>query len=253
MIISFRNISKSYLIESGFSKRVFNELNFELNFTENKFISLIAPNGSGKSTLLKLTAGLIRSDSGKIIVNGNNVDEATGNIVYIPSEPASIPWLNVKENIEFGISKDRLSVERTNFIISLIGLEGYEEHIPDNNSIGFRFRLSLGRALYSNPELILLDEPFNKLDFITKEELFSMFKNVFKRFETKFLLATSNLLDASFLSDEVIIFSKEQSGIIENLRIEKSFQNLSEMLHSEYFNQTLNRVKLKYPFNPVLS
>lgn len=248
MVINITNISKSYLIESGFSKRVLNNFNLDLNLNENKFISLIAPFGSGKSTLMKLIAGLVKPDSGKIIVNGNIVDKTPGNVVYIPSEAVSIPWLNVKENIEFGIPKEKISVERTNFIISLIGLEGYEKHIPDRNSSGFHFRISLGRALYTNPELILLDEPFNKLDFITKEELFSMLKNVIQQLETKFLLATSNLLDAFFLSYELIIYSKEQNSIIETLRIEQSFKNLSEFLQSEYFNQIFNRVKYKLLF-----
>lgn len=245
MIVSISNISKSYLVESIFEKKVLNEISFELNFLENNFISLIAPFGSGKTTLLKIIAGLTNTDSGKIIVNENGNEKILDNVVYIPTESISIPWMSVKKNIEFAIAKNQLSQERTKFIISLIGLEGYEDHIPDKDSFGFRFRIALGRALYSNPKLILLDEPFNKLDWLTKAEIFSMIKSVVTQTDSKFLMATSNLLDAIFLSDEVMFFKKEGKTLTESLKIEKSFSSMNEMLQSDFFNQVLNNFKSK--------
>lgn len=245
MNISVSNITKSFPTEAGLSKEIFRDINFNLNFDDNNFISLIAPLGYGKSTLLKIIAGLIKPDTGKIIVNDNGAEKTLENVVYIPSESVSIPWLNVKKNIEFGISRDKLSDDKTNFIISLIGLEGYEDHIPHKNSFGFRFRLALGRALYSNPELILIDEPFNKLDSVTKEEIFLMLKNVIKQKGTRFLLATSNLLDALFLSDEVIFFSKDEGAFQDNIKIEKKFSNINEMSQSDYFNQLFNKLQSK--------
>ena len=245
MNISVSNITKSFQVDSGLSKEIFNQLNLNLNFDDNNFISLIAPLGYGKSTLMKIIAGLIKPDTGKIIVNEKGSEKSLENVVYIPTESVSIPWLNVKKNIEFGISRDKLSDDKTNFIISLIGLEGYEDHIPHINSFGFRFRVALGRALYSNPELILIDESFNKLDSVTKEEIFLMLKNVIKQRGTKFLLATSNLLDALFLSDEVIFFSKDEGALQDYIKIEKKFSNINEMLQSDYFNQLFSKIQSK--------
>lgn len=242
MVINILNISKSFFIEAGFNKRVLNEINFSLNFNENKFISLVAPFGSGKSTLLKILAGLIQPDSGKIIVNEEGSEKKINNVIYIPSTSVSIPWLNVKKNIEFGIPNEKISDERTNFIISLIGLEGYEEHIPDKNSIGFRFRISLGRALYNNPKLILMDEPFDNLDSLTKEEIYSMLKIIVNQVSAKFILATSNLLDAIYLSNEVILFSDMEKSLIESFKIEKSFTSINEMLRSDYLTQFINKI-----------
>ncbi len=117
MIVSISNISKSYLVESIFDKKVLNEISFELNFLENNFISLIAPFGSGKTTLLKIIAGLSKTDSGKIIVRENGSEKILDNVVYIPTEPVSIPWLSVKKNIEFSIPNNKLSQERQNSLL----------------------------------------------------------------------------------------------------------------------------------------
>ncbi|GMU96235.1 ATP-binding cassette domain-containing protein [Ignavibacterium album] len=245
MIINIKNLSKSFIIKAGYNKEIFHDLNLSLNFDENNFISLIAPSGFGKSTLLKIIAGFIKPDSGKIIVNENNLNKTLNNVVYIPTETVSIPWLSVKKNIEFGLSENELSESKTNFIISLIGLEGYEDHIPDKNSFGFRFRIALGRALYSDPELILLDEPFNKLDSFTKEEIFLMLKNVIKQYNSRFLLTTSGLLDAAFLSDEIILFSKDENILSEYLKVEQRYTHINEMLQSEFFNRILNKIQTK--------
>ncbi|AFH49460.1 ABC-type anion transport system ATPase component [Ignavibacterium album JCM 16511] len=243
MVISISNISKSFLIEEGFDKKVLNDLNLTFDFNENKIISLIAPFVSGKSTFLKIIAGLIHPDSGKIIVNENEVDKKPGNIVYIPTEPVSIPWLNVKQNLEIGMSEEKISDEKTKFILNLIGLEGYEEHFPDKNSFGFRFRITLGSALYSNPKLILLDEPFNKLDWLTKAEIFSMIKSVVTQTGSKFLLATSNLLDAIFLSDEVILLTDVKKPLVDYYKIEKRFSDLSEIMKSDYLTNIFNKIQ----------
>ncbi len=245
MIINISEISKSFLLDGGLSKEVFNNLSINLNFEENNFISLIAPSGFGKSTLLKIIAGLINPDSGKITVKERQTEKPLEKVIYIPGEAVSIPWLSVKKNIEFGIQKDQLSDERTKFIISLIGLEGYDEHIPHKKSIGFRFRITLGRSLYSDPEIILIDDPFGKLDGLTKEEVFLMLKDVIEESNTKFLLATSNLIDAFFLSDEIMIISDDKNFPYEKIKVEKKFSHINEMLVSDYFQQYFNKIQSK--------
>lgn len=242
MIIKLSNISKSYFIADGLTKRVIEDLSLQLNFQDNKFITIVAPFGSGKTTLLKIISRLINYDSGKIIVNEVDLSNSNKRIVYIPSQSVSIPWLTVEDNIRFELSEN-ISDEKLKFIISLIGLEGYEKHIPHKNSFGFRFRISLGRALASNPDLILIDETFNKLDSITKEEIFLMIRNVVKNSDVKFLFATSNILDAIILSDEIAFLSKEKSDVNKHLKVEEKFSTYKELLSSEKFTEIFSKVK----------
>lgn len=244
MIISLSNISKSYFITDGITKKIIDDLSLQLNFKDNKFISLVAPFGSGKTTLLKIISRLINYDSGKITVNEEELSNSNTRIIYIPSQSISIPWLNVEDNIRFELSNN-ISDDKLKFIISLIGLDGYEKHIPHKNSFGFRFRISLGRALVSNPDLILIDEPFNKLDSITKEEIFSMIKNVVKNTDAKFLFATSNIIDAAFISDEIIFISKEKNEVKGQIKIEEKFSSFKELLSSEKFTEIFSKIKSK--------
>lgn len=242
MIINLSNISKSYFIADGITKKVIDDLSLQLNFKDNKSISLVAPFGSGKTTLLKIISGLINYDSGKIFVNEEELSNSNKRIIYIPSQSVSIPWLSVEENIKFELS-DNISDDKLKFIISLIGLEGYEKHIPHKNSFGFRFRISLGRALILNPDLILIDEPFNKLDSITKEEIFLMIRYVVKNTDVKFLFATSNIIDAAFISDEIVFISKEKNEVKGQIKIEKKFSSFKELLSSEKFTEIFSKIK----------
>ena len=242
MIINLSNISKSYFITDGITKKVINDLSLQLNFKDNKFISLVAPFGSGKTTLLKIISRLINYDSGKIIVNEEELSNSNKRIVYIPSQSVSIPWLNVEDNIRFELSNN-ISDDKLNFIISLIGLEGYDKHIPHKSGFGFRFRISLGRALVSNPDLILIDEPFNKIDSLTKEEILSLMRNVIENTEVKFLLATSNIIDAAFISDEIIFISKEKNEVKVQIKIEEKFSSFKELLSSEKFAEIFSKIK----------
>lgn len=244
MKIKIENISIANLLKSGIYKKIFDDLTFELDFSESQLISIFSSEETGKSTLLKIIAGLQKAEEGKIIVNEKDTEVSSVKVVYIPSQPVSLPWMNVKQNLEFGLHKHELSEERTNFIIRLIGLEGYEEHIPDKYSLGFRFRIALGRSLYSDPDFILLDEPFKNLDVLTKEEIFLMMKKILNETKVKFLLATGIFSDALFLSDEIIIIDRDPSKRIEKIRVEKKFLSLQDLLHSDYLVNIFSNIQM---------
>lgn len=245
MKIKIENLYKELILESGIHKKIFNNLNLELDFNKSNLISILSSEILVKSTLLKIISGLMKPDSGKIIVNKNGNEKSLARVVYIPKHSVSIPWINVKKNIEFGLKQEQLSETKTKFIISLIGLDGYEEHIPDKNSHGFRFRIVLGRALYSNPDLILLDDPFNYLDQQTKGENFLVIKDIIKETRTKFLLATNNLSDSLFLSDEIILLDYNSLVLLERVKVDKKFTSLKDLENSEYFLDVLSKIQLK--------
>lgn len=216
-ILTVQNLNKTYEDKIGFRINLFKDLSFDVN--GNSLTSVIAPEGAGKSSLLKVIAGLEEPTQGKI----ENLSESN-NLALIPSEPSSFPWLNVKENIYFAAPK--LQSEKLENIIKLVGLRGYENHLPNNKSFGFRFRISLARALALNPALILLDEPFKKMRDKTKLEVYQLLLELVKSGTVSFLLATTNISEALFLSNKVFLMKKQPGEIID--RFEVNFENEKE-------------------------
>ncbi|NJD23639.1 MAG: ATP-binding cassette domain-containing protein [Melioribacter sp.] len=203
-MIEVKNISKEYSDDNRFKKTILR--NVSLDIPSEKITSVIAPSGSGKSTLLKIISGLEHTTHGEIIKSGNK------KIIYIPSQLFSFPWLNVEENISFGLlKKDSAKIQS---IISFVGLEGYETFHPNNKSYGFRFRIALARSLAYNPATILLDEPFNQMDIQTKKEILFLIRETQSTYKTSFLLATTNITEALFLSEKIYLMKKDPGEII---------------------------------------
>ncbi len=206
-MLEIKNISKSYTDGFGFTIILLNNVSFTVQ--DAKICSIIAPSGSGKSSLLKIVAGLESASNGEI-VNNNSKD-----VIYIPSEPSSFPWMNVKENIQFGI-KDNNAID-IDSIVKIVGLDGYETHFPHSKSLGFRFRISLGRSIAHKPSVIVIDEPFNKMDEETRSELYLLVRNIAKLLNISFLFATTNISEALFLSDQIHLMKKNPGEIFESI------------------------------------
>lgn len=217
-MIEIINLSKEYVDKYGYKKILFQNLSFSLK--ENEISSIIAPIGAGKSSLLKIIAGLEKPTSGEVKCKNTNP------LIFIPTEPSSFTWLNVKENISFELSDfDDSKIEQ---LIALVGLEGYENHIPHNKSLGFRFRISLARALARNPLAVLLDEPFTRTDPQTRSELYLLIKDVNKKLGTAFLLATTNITEAIFLSNRIYLMKKNPGEIFKAIDVDfKQYNDLS--------------------------
>jgi ABC-type nitrate/sulfonate/bicarbonate transport system ATPase subunit len=224
-MIEIKNITKIYSDEFGSKIKLFSDLSFSV--TASKVTSIIAPVGSGKSSLLKIISGIDREYSGQII------RQREGKVILIPSEPSSFPWLSVKENILFGTGKNAsVNIDE---IISLVGLEGYENHYPDNRSIGFRFRISLARSIAHNPVCLCIDEPFTKMDDESKIEIYQLIRQINDKTGITILLTTTNISEAVFLSDKLYLMSKDPGRIFSTLDI--NFQGIrnASLFNSDIF------------------
>jgi NitT/TauT family transport system ATP-binding protein len=213
-LLEVKNIKMEFNAGKSEKMLLFDDLSFTME--DERFLTVLSPFGAGKSTLLKIITALVLPTSGMVLLNGNNYTYLAGKVVFIPENPSSYPWLNVEENIEL-ISKN----PDISQIIRLIGLEGYEDHYPDNNSYGFRFRIALGRAISINPALILLDDSMRKIDFTTKMELHGMIRNIIKETNISFLMATTDVSDALQLSDRVLIMKKKPAAIARKILIDR--------------------------------
>ena len=203
-MIEIKNICRDIYSEYGYKTQILSNISFSI--AEEKITGIIAPGKSGKSTLLKIISGLDNPTSGNI------ENSSQKKIVIIPSKPSSFPWLTVFDNVKFGLKN--WSKEDIIDLIASVGLAGYEAFHPDNNSLGFRFRIALARSLAHNPSLILLDEPFNLLDNVARGEIYKLLRKIKRERKTTFLIVTSNISEAVFLSDKIYLMKKDPTEII---------------------------------------
>ncbi|MGK9369588.1 ABC transporter ATP-binding protein [Melioribacter sp. Ez-97] len=208
-MIELINLGKTYIDEQGFRKVLFKGLNCE--FKSDKITSVLAPIGAGKSSLLKILCGLEEPSEGEIRY------ELATPLIYIPAAPSSYPWLNVKENILFGLKRH----DEQDFLkaLKITGLDGYENHVPYNNSLGFRFRISLARALIRKSKFLLIDEPFIKMDYRSKAELYSLLRKINKELNVGMVITTSNITEAIYLSDVLLLMKRNPGEIIKKIDV----------------------------------
>lgn len=206
MLLKIESLFKIYEPDEGIKISVLEDVNLDIKLNDDKaeIISLLSPFRGGKSTLLKMISGIENPTSGKIIY-----DDRIKSVPLITEKPSSFPWLNVKENVQYGIklSKDNNILNAEHFI-SIAGLTGYENHYPHNKSFGFRFRISLARALPVFPRLILIDDSFKKMDSETKEEAYHLIKKIKNELNVTFIIATTNISEAILLSDKIYLLKK---------------------------------------------
>ncbi len=232
-ILEVNNLSKDYNDETGFNVHLLEDISLEV--TENSITTILAPAGAGKTSLLKILSGIESLTSGQIKINSENQ-----RVVYIPSKPSSFPWYSVKQNISL-VNRDD---EKIKSIVEFVGLEGYEDHFPENNSVGFRFRISLARALAAEPDIIILDEPFDKkIKPVTLERLYELLLSLKSKLGITFLLGTSNLSEAILLSDEIYLMQKEPGKIIDSIQISFDNERYVELMSSEKFINYRNKIE----------
>lgn len=227
------NLSKVYTDISGFRIKLFEKLSF--NFMLGGLTVILAPKGSGKSTLLKIISGLEKPTEGNV-----KLDNA---IHFIPSNGSSFPWMKVKENLEFGL-QDK-NEKKLKEIISFIGLDGYESHIPHNKSRGFRFRIELGRSLMRDPKFIVIDEPFNNVDSKTKISLIKLIRKTTEK-GIGIILSSSNITEALFASDKLILLSAPPSSVLDQIDINISGERDDTIFESKEFIEKKKYIESKF-------
>ncbi|MEW6652598.1 MAG: ATP-binding cassette domain-containing protein [Bacteroidota bacterium] len=224
--MKFENINKTFSYKNGLKVKLLNDISFEISSGE--ITSILASAGSGKTTLLKIVCGIEKPDS--------NIQQES-NFCFIPSKPSSFPWLDVKENILF--ANENIETDSMKSLIKAVGLEGYENHYPNNRSLGFRFRIALARALAAKPEMVLLDEPLFEMDQRTKFEILQLIIDINKQLKATFLLATSNLSEALLVSHNTLLMKKQSTGLLPSRRTEYQSDNVMERVRSENYSNYL--------------
>jgi NitT/TauT family transport system ATP-binding protein len=198
------------------------------------FVSILGPSGCGKSTLLKIISGLLPVSSGRISVNGKRVDRPLENVGMVFQAPVLLKWRSVLSNILLPVEFAKLDLEtyrdKAQGLIKLVGLVGFEEMFPHQLSGGMQQRASLCRALVTDPQLLLMDEPFGALDAMTRDELDLELLRIWDERKKTVLFVTHSIQEAVFLSDLVFVMSARPGRLLEKIRIELPRPRTMEMM-----------------------
>ena len=194
------------------SKELFHALGpIDLTLTKGEFFSVVGPSGCGKSTLLDALAGLAKPSSGTVMFEGQQVKGVPDGVGVVFQEDASFPWLNLRDNISFGLRMagiDGAEIRRrVDYAMGFMGLNDFAKAYPSQLSGGMRQRVCIARTLVLQPRLILLDEPFGALDQQTRLLMGDELLRLWRETSATVLLITHALDEAAMLSDRVGVMS----------------------------------------------
>ena len=178
-----------------------------------EFLTLLGPSGCGKSTLLRVVADLVQPNSGEVRVFGAapQVARLNRDIGFVFQDPALLPWRNALQNVELplqvAVSRARRGKATPRELLELVGLKGSERAYPHELSGGMRQRVSIARALASDPKILLMDEPFGALDEITRERLNEELRRVWRELGITVLFVTHSIHEAAYHGQRVMMMA----------------------------------------------
>lgn len=199
---------------------VLQDINLQLD--SHELLVVLGPSGCGKTTLLNLVAGFLQVESGSITLDNQPVTGPGAERGVVFQHEGLLPWRNVLDNVAFGLQlagmsrPDRDTIARR--LIRQVGLEGAEKRAIWQLSGGQRQRVGIARALATDPQLLLLDEPFGALDAFTREQMQTLLLTLWRDSGKQILLITHDIEEAIFLASELILLSPGPGRIVERLR-----------------------------------
>lgn len=212
----------------------------EIEASRGEFLTLVGPSGCGKSTFLNILLGLLKPDSGDIRLNGKKITGPGQERAMVFQEFGLLPWRTVLANVELGLELKGVAAairrQRAAELISLVGLNGFEQHYPHELSGGMKQRVGLARALATDPDVLLMDEPFAALDAQTRDLMQMELLQIWDRAKKTVLFVTHSIEEAAYLSDRVVVMTARPGRTKCVIRINLARPRDYEMRLSAEFN-----------------
>jgi len=213
-LLRFESVSLKYQTATTETVAI-NDISFSIN--EGEFVAIVGPSGCGKTTVLSLAGGLIKPSSGKVLLDGKEIEKPCSQIGYMLQHDTLFEWRTIEKNILLGLEIQKaVNNESKNYAFDLLkkyGLYEFRKHYPNQLSGGMRQRAALIRTLAFRPKLLLLDEAFSALDFQTRMEVCDDVHSIIKKEGKTALLVTHDISEAISIADRVIILSRRPAII----------------------------------------
>lgn len=241
-IVEINNLTK--IFEAN-GKKVTALDNINLNIEEGNFVSIIGGSGCGKSTMLRIIGGLENQYNGQVIVNGSSVTKASRDKGFIFQDHRLLPWLTVKENIQFSLpDSQKNNIELIKENLELVGLSDFENAYPKQLSGGMAQRVAIARALANKPKILLLDEPFGALDAITRMNLQEQILKIWRKEKITMIIVTHDIDEAVYLGSKVVVMTPRPGRIKKIIDVDLGtprkrtgtvFNDAREKIYREFF------------------
>jgi NitT/TauT family transport system ATP-binding protein len=214
---------------------------FDIDVAEGEFLSIVGPSGCGKSTFLNVLLGLLRPDSGDLTVDGRRIRGPGTDRAMVFQEFGLLPWRTAQSNVELGLELKRLPIGMRRSIssrlIEMVGLSGFEGHYPHELSGGMKQRVGLARALATDPQVLLMDEPFAALDAQTRDIMQAELLRIRLQARKTVLFVTHQIEEAVYLSDRVMVMTRRPGRAKKVFDIELARPRDYEMRVTPQFNE----------------
>ena len=226
-----------------------------LDIQPGEFVAVIGPSGCGKSTLLNIVAGFDQATAGSVVVDDQKIRRPDIDRGMVFQQYALFPWLNVRENVEFGLKQMKVPpAERAEIVgsfLELVGLGDFAEARIDALSGGMKQRVALARVFCTNPSIILMDEPFGALDALTRSMLQTELLSIWREYEKTVMLITHSVQEALVLANRVVIMTSRPGRIKLDIKVDMPYPRDSKSaefreLEAEILDQLTDEIAKSY-------
>jgi NitT/TauT family transport system ATP-binding protein len=239
-ILTIHDLSAVFPDENG-GLRALKDISFDVHPRE--FICVLGPSGSGKTTLLRILAGLILPTSGSFKF-GHGEQPSIG-MVFQQSN--LMPWRTVTGNITLPlevINMDGQSArDKTQEMIELVGLQGFEDSLPRDISGGMAQRVAIARALIHDPDLLLLDEPFGSLDALTRERMWTELSRIWQARQKTVIMVTHSINESLFLADRVLVLTQRPGTIKMDMAVDLPRPRKDDIRYTSHFGKLARKLR----------
>ena len=224
-----KNIEK-YFQHDGKQLKTLDGINLTVN--DGEFVCIVGTSGCGKSTFLRTIAGLEQPDSGEILLDGQPLSDTGPDRIMVFQEGALFPWLNVQDNVEYGLKVAGIPKEKRNEIshryLDMMQLTQFATSFTYQLSTGMKQRVAIARALVMEPDVLLMDEPFAALDPQTRDLLLVEMQLIWQKTKKTIIFVTHNVAEAVVLGSRVLVFSHRPAKIKKEVEIDYQRPRLTD-------------------------